>query len=277
MTREAERYFRDLTNADNEVLDREEERKLARQIKAGDREAKGKLVEHNLRLVVDVAKHYRGLGLDYPDLIQAGNLGLLKTVEKFDPELGYKFSTYAYWWIRQSVLRALDQESRTVKLPVHVSGLKREIGQVTREYKDRGREAPSFTQLAERLDVSKEKIRRAIQAGQQTSSLDEPLGQEGGGATLAEVVEGDESYSTQRQAEEDFTRRKLYEAMNQELSDRERRVLILRYGLEDYQPRTLGEVGKVFDLSHERIRQLEERALEKLKDSELVREAAQNI
>lgn len=277
MARQLGPYFRDLTRADNEVLDREEERKLTRRVADGDQQAKEKLVEHNLRLVVNVVKGYRGLGLDYADLIQAGNLGLMKATERFDPELGNKFSTYAYWWIRQSVLRALDQESRTVRVPAQVSKLKRKVGKLTRDHKLQQGDKPSPEDLAEKVDASEERIRRAIRTGNRTKSLDKPLGGGKKGATLAEIVEGSRSYSPQENRKSELARERLYRLMEEELSDREERILKLRYGLEDYQPRTLGEVGEVFGVSRERIRQLQERALEKLKGCELARDAARNI
>lgn len=271
------RYFHDLTQADNEVLGREEERKLARRIKEGDRKAKDKLVEHNLRLVVDIAKGYRGYGLDYSDLIQAGNLGLLKAIEKFDPELGNKFSTYAYWWIRQSIFRTLSNQSRTVRIPVQVISLQRRIDEITTDYKNRGAGEPDLKQLAEKLDTTEEKVERAIRAENQTKSLDKPLGEYRKGATLAEVLEGEDDYAPTKNRRSELASERLHRLMEERLTDRERRVLRLRFGIEDYQPRTLEEVGEVFDLSRERIRQLQDRALKKLKGSEGIKEAARNI
>lgn len=224
--------------------------------------------------MVDIAKGYRGYGLDYADLIQAGNLGLMRATDKFDPELGNKFSTYAYWWIRQSILRTLDCESRTVKVPVHVISLKRKIGQAARDYKER---KPSIEELAEKLDASEENIRRAIRAGKRTTSLDRPLEEGREGTTLEEVIEGKGGYSPQETRRRELARERLYRLMEEELTDRERRILKLRFGVEDYQPRTLRELGEIFDLTCERIRQLQDRALEKLKGCELARDAARNI
>ena len=277
MAEGVQRYFHDLTSADNEVLNREEEKELARRAKAGDREAREELIEHNLRLAVDVASNYRNLGLDYSDLIQAGNLGLLKAIERFDPELGYKFSTYAYWWIKQAILRTLDNESRTVNVPVHLSNLKRKVGQISRDYRDREGEEPDIEKLAEKLDASEKKIKRAIRAERKTKSLDRPLGGGKGERTLVEMVEREQNLSPAERIADELARERLYQLMEEELTDRERRVLKLRFGLEDYQPRTLAEVGEVFDLSRERIRQLQEQALEKLRKPELEKVLVRNI
>jgi RNA polymerase primary sigma factor len=269
MSRKQNRYFHDLSRADNEVLDRQEERSLARRVRTGDQKAKEKLVEHNLRLVVDIAKGYRNLGLEFADLIQEGCLGLLKATEMFDPELGYKFSTYAYWWIRQRIIRALDDKSRTVRTPANLNELKWKISRVTRKYKTQKGREPTLEELAKKLDVSKARIKRAIRSKRRTTSLDKPLGDGGGEGVLGDIVEA-KGYSPTREAESNLAKEKLYQAMEEKLTDRERRVLMLRYGLEDYKPRTLEETGKVFDLSRERIRQLENRALEKLQvDEEL--------
>ena len=276
MNQQLKRYFQDLTRVDNDVLDREEEKELARRVKAGDQKAKEELVEHNLRLVVDIASNYRELSLDYSDLIQAGNLGLMKALKRFEPELGNKFSTYAYWWIRQSILRALDKQTRTVRLPAGISGLKRKINQLTREHRDREGEEPSVEQLAEKLDASEEQIKRAIRANQSTKSLDQPLEEDGEGMTRTETVEGEKDYSPRETNRAEFARERLYRLMEEELTDRERRVLRLRFGLEDHQPRTLKEVSEVFDLSQEMIRQLQDRALDKLR-AEIPRKTAGNI
>lgn len=273
MTREVERYFRDLTNADNEVLGREEEKELTRRVQSGDQGAKEELVEHNLRLVVDVAKKYRDLGLSFSDLIQEGSLGLLKAVDKFDPELGYKFSTYAYWWIRQRIFRALDQKSRTIRISSRMSGLKRKINKLSGSYKKEKGSEPNLEELAEELDASEEKIRQAIRAGKRTRSLDKPLGDRDKGASLSEVIEDKEVPGPEEKVKDELADRNLYQLMEEKLSDRERRVIRLRYGLEDYQPSTLEEVGEIFDLSRERIRQIQNRALEKLAAEEELAEA----
>ncbi len=276
MNQQLKRYFQDLTRVENDVLDREEEKELTRRVKAGDQKAKEELVEHNLKLVVDIASNYRELSLDFPDLIQAGNLGLMKALKRFEPELGNKFSTYAYWWIRQSILRALDEQARTVRLPAGISGLKRKINQLTREHRDREGEEPSVKQLAEKLDASEEQIKRAIRANQSTKSLDQPLEEDGEGMTRTETVEGEKDYSPRETNRAEFARERLYRLMEEELTDRERRVLRLRYGLEDHQPRTLKEVSEVFDLSQEMIRQLQDRALEKLTGDERLKKLRKN-
>lgn len=277
MNERLDRYFRELSGADHQVLDREEEKELTRRVEAGDRKAREELAEHNLRLVVDIAKGYRNLGLAFPDLIQEGSLGLLKAVDEFDPDLGYKFSTYAYWWIRQRIIRALDQKSRTIRIPSHMSGLKRKISQAAESYRKEEGEEPSLGELAERLNESEERIKQALKSEGQTKSLDKPLGDEGDGSTLAEVLETDRGPAPEEEIEAELATEDFKEAMEEELTDRERRVLKLRYGLEDHRTRTLEEVGDVFDLSRERIRQLQNRALEKLRSSKRVRKAAQKV
>lgn len=277
MNERLDRYFRELSGADHQVLDREEEKELTRRVEAGDRKAREELAEHNLRLVVDIAKGYRNLGLAFPDLIQEGSLGLLKAVDEFDPDLGYKFSTYAYWWIRQRIIRALDQKSRTIRIPSHMSGLKRKISQAAESYRKEEGEEPSLGELAERLNESEERIKQALKSEGQTKSLDKPLGDEGDGSTLVEVLETDRGPAPEEEIEAELATEDFKEAMEEELTDRERRVLKLRYGLEDHRTRTLEEVGDVFDLSRERIRQLQNRALEKLRSSKRVRKAAQKV
>lgn len=269
MDQQLEHYFRDLSRVDNEVLEREEEKKLTKRVEAGDRGARERLVEHNLRLVVDVAKNYRELGLEYSDLIQAGNLALLRAVDKFDPGMDNKLSTYAYWWIRQSILKALDNHSRTVKVPAYMSRLKRKIGQFTEDYKKREGEEPSVKELSKNLDDSEEKIKLAIRSGRGTKSLDKPLGEDRKGETLAEIIEEKKGYSPREKGKAEIAREKLYRLLEEELTDREKQIIKLRYGLEDYNPRTLKEVARVFDLSAECIRQLQNRALDKLKGGEL--------
>jgi len=271
MRQDVERYFNDLAGLENEVLDRKEEKELTEKVQTGDEEAKEKLVEHNLRLVVDVAKRYKNLGLAYADLIQAGNIGLLKAVDKFDPDRGNKFSTYAYWWIRQSILKALNKHSRTVRVPSYVNTLKRKIGRVTRDFKKKEGEEPTVQELAENLDSSEKKIKRAIKSGATARSLDKPLGEDEKGKTRAEAIEVDNEYSPQKRSRYELNRERLYELMNEKLSDKEKQVLKLRYGLEDHKSRTLKEVGRIFDLSPECIRQLQNRALDKLERGNLKR------
>ena len=269
MSQKLRQYFDDLSRVNSEVLNKKEERELSKRVKEGDQEAKEQLVEHNLRLVLDVAKDYKNLGLDYADLIQAGNIGLLKAVNKFDHTLDNKFSTYAYWWIRQSILRALNKHSRTVKVPAHMTRLKREIGRIKRDYKKREGREPTINELADETDEPKDKMRRAILSGTGTKSLNRTLGERDEGKTLAEVIEEKREDTPDEKGEAELTRNRLSQLMDEKLRDRERQVLRLRYGLDDYQPRTLKEVGDVFDLSAESIRQIQNRALEKLKRADL--------
>lgn len=271
MNKELKSYFQDLHHIDNEVLGRKEEEKLTRKAEEDHRKSKEKLAEHNLRLVVHIAKKYKGLGLAYADLIQAGNVGLLKAIEKFDPDRGTKFSTYAYWWVRQSVLKALNNHSRTIRVPAEILRLKRKITEVIREYREQGKEEPTKKDLAEEIGVSEDKIQRARRTGKPTRSLDKPLGGGEEGTILAEIIEEKQGTSPQNRGRAELARERLYETMEKKLTDRERQILKLRYGLDDHQPRTLGEVGKIFSLSKEGIRKLQKRALKELKESPMMK------
>ena len=263
------RYFQDLTDEDHDVLSYEEEQELAKRMQEGDQEARKELIEHNLRLVVSIAKKYRNSGLDFEDLIQEGNTGLLKAVDRFDPEKGYKLSTYATWWIRQAILKALESNTRTVRLPAHVSSLIRDIQRLEEEYARRNGQEPTITELAEELDVSEEKIRRAKRNEKGTASLDKPLNDPGEeDATLGDLIEDSKNLDPKGIVSRDLFHDTLKGLLNKRLSDREKQILRLRYGL-DGKERTLEETGDIFDISRERVRQLQNRALRKLKTSEL--------
>jgi len=262
------RYFDEVGK--EKLLTRKEEVELAKRVEQDDQKAKEKLASANLRLVISIAKKYRNYGLPFLDLIQEGNLGLMKAIEKFDWRKGYKFSTYATWWIRQAILKALTNRSRTVRVPAHMKELSRKIDKVEEKYIQEHGEEPPMKYVAEELDVSVEKIRRAKKAAQTTVSLDKPLGEESGdGGVLGDIL-ADQNLPTPEQ--ETFTsllKGRLKGLLNKELTDREKHILKLRYGLEDYQPRTLEEVGDVFDISRERVRQLQNRAIEKLQRPEI--------
>lgn len=249
------------------LLSREEEKELAKRIEQGDEEAREKLASANLRLVISIAKKYRGYGLDFLDIIQEGNIGLMKAIDKFDWRKGYKFSTYATWWIRQSILKALNNESRTVRVPSHVTSLNRKIDSFINDYKEEHGEKPSTDEIAEELDVDKSKVRKARRAKKESVSLDKPLREdEGESEALGDVLADENTPQPEKEAFGDMLEDRLKGLLNKALSDREKQILKLRYGLEDYQPLTLEEVGDVFDISRERVRQLQDRAIDKLKD-----------
>lgn len=262
------RYFDEVGN--EPLLTREEEVELAKRIEQGDEDAKEQLASANLRLVISIAKKYRNYGLPFLDLIQEGNLGLMKAIDKFDWRKGYKFSTYATWWIRQAILKALTNRSRTVRVPAHMKELSRKIDQMEEEYIQEHGEEPSVQEIAEELEVSVEKVRRAKKSTQATVSLDKPLGQDADdGGVLGDILADDNSPTPEAESFDDLLKGRLKGLLNTELTDREKHILKLRYGLEDYQPRTLEEVGDVFDISRERVRQLQNRAIEKLQRPEV--------
>lgn len=261
------RYFDEVGK--EALLSREEEVELAKRVEQGDQEAKERLASANLRLVISIAKKYRNYGLPFLDLIQEGNLGLMKAIKKFDWRKGYKFSTYATWWIRQAILKALTNRSRTVRVPAHMKELSRKIDSVEEEYVQENGVEPSEEEVAEILDVSVEKVNRAKKAAQTTVSLDKPLGQESDGGVLGDILADDNLPTPEKETFESLLNGRLKGLLNKELTDREKHILKLRYGLEDYQPRTLEEVGDVFDISRERVRQLQNRAIEKLQRPEV--------
>ncbi|MBS3786839.1 sigma-70 family RNA polymerase sigma factor [Candidatus Bipolaricaulota bacterium] len=261
-------YFDEI--GERPLLTREEEVQLAQRIEEGDEEAKEELAVANLRLVISIAKKYRNFGLSFLDLIQEGNVGLMKAVEKFDWRKGYKFSTYATWWIRQAILRAITNRSRTIRVPAHMSELIREINKIEREYIQEHGEEPGAEDLADELDVSPEKVRHAKKTAQRTTSLDKPLNDEGRESNvLGDIMPDNNLPSPEEESLETLLKDQLKELLHEVLTDRERRVVQLRYGLEDYHPRTLNEVGKVFGISRERVRQIQKQAINKLKNPEV--------
>ena len=245
------------------LLTNEEEQELAILVEQGDTEAKQRLAEANLRLVVSIAKRYVGRGMQFLDLIQEGNMGLMKAVDKFDYSKGFKFSTYATWWIRQAITRAIADQARTIRIPVHMVET---INKLVREQRNLLQELgqdPTPEQIAERMDMTPDKVREILKIAQEPVSLETPIGEEDdshlGDFIEDEVIENPVDYTTRV-----VLREQLDEVLDT-LTDREENVLRLRFGLDDGKMRTLEDVGKVFNVTRERIRQIEAKALRKLR------------
>lgn len=254
-------YLKEIGKID--LLTNEEEQELARRIADGDEEAKKRMVEANLRLVVSVAKHYLGRGMQLLDLIQEGNMGLLKAVEKFDYTKGYKFSTYATWWIRQSITRAVADQARTIRIPVHMVETINRVSRTSRSLiQELGRE-PTLTEISGRLGLSEDKIAEVMKIAQDPVSLETPVGEEDD-SHLGDFIQDNEATEPAESASYNMLRQQLAEVMAT-LSPRECKVLRLRFGLEDGKAHTLEEVGKEFDVTRERVRQIEAKALRKLR------------
>ena len=253
------------------LLTAEEEHRMAMQIKAGNEHVRHQFVEANLKLVVSVAKRYQGRGLALEDLIQEGNLGLLRAVEKFDETRGYKFSTYAFWWIRQAITRAIADQGRTIRLPVHLGDkISRLKGIRLRLQQELGRE-PTSEELAEHMGISTEKVQELLKASLEPVSLDLPL-HEGQDLDLGDVIEDRTVRSLLPISPAIWHSENWSKTCLSSLTERERTVLSLRYGLADGHSRTLSEVGKAFQVTRERIRQIEARALDKLRAQSLADE-----
>lgn len=254
-------YLKEIGKVD--LLDADEELELAKRMSEGDEVAKKKLAEANLRLVVSIAKRYVGRGMLFLDLIQEGNLGLIKAVDKFDYSKGYKFSTYATWWIRQAITRAIADQARTIRIPVHMVETINKLVRISRQLvQELGRE-PTTEELAKELNLSVEKVREISKISQEPVSLETPIGEEED-SHLGDFIPDDDAPAPSEVASFVMLKEQLEDVLKT-LTTREAKVLRLRFGLEDGRPRTLEEVGKEFDVTRERIRQIEAKALRKLR------------
>ncbi len=254
-------YLKEIGRVD--LLTADEEKELAARMEMGDTEAKDHLTTANLRLVVSIAKRYTGRGLSFLDLIQEGNLGLIKAVDKFDYRKGYKFSTYATWWIRQAITRAIADQARTIRIPVHMVETINKMIRIQRQLLQKLGREPEPEEIAKEMEITVEKVREIMKISQEPVSLEKPIGEEED-SFLGDFIPDDDAPSPSDQASFALLKEQLIDVL-QELTPREEKVLRLRFGLDDGRTRTLEEVGREFDVTRERIRQIEAKALRKLR------------
>jgi RNA polymerase primary sigma factor len=260
------RYLRQIGRG--RLLTHEEEIDLGRKISEGDEAARSKLIEKNLRLVIPVAKKYRGMGLPFGDLIQEGNIGLTRAANKFDPEKGFRFSTYATWWIRQAVQRAVADKGRTIRVPVHMTEKIRKVSRAYNELSMEHEREPTEEEVAERLGWTTDEVRITMEAMPDATSLDQPVGSDDvSSSELGDFVEDERASDTPGEVMREMETEHLKEAIER-LPERARYVLVRRYGLDDRDPATLAELGDELEISRERVRQLQREAERILKSGE---------